>query len=157
MTGPRFRFPLQRLLDLREGKERTAAVALASARVAAEEARSEKASLDTRRSEARCALIPAPGSERKIAELRQVAFIMEHLDERVAGVNEMLTTAEHEVAAKSDQLGESMKDRRVLDRLKERQLNDWRVLDARDEREAMDGIGRTRFAGAAERNSDSDG
>ncbi len=56
---------------------------------------------------------------------------------------------EHEV-----QLGERLKDRRVLDRLRERQRAAWQVLDGQADRELMDTLARARFQGTSKsRNS----
>jgi flagellar FliJ protein len=149
MSAPRFKFSLQRVLELREEAESVAAIELASARAVAEEARRVKEVLDARRAETRQALDAPPGRERRIAEVRQIYMLMEHLDTSVARADESVASAERGVADGQARLGETVKDRRVIDRLRERQLEAWRVAGDRVERETMDDIARARFLAAS--------
>jgi flagellar export protein FliJ len=145
MTSPRFKFSLQRLLTMRQKAEREAAIALATAHVAEDAARQTKDALDVRRAEARDAVLPPPGTVKSVAELRQAAFLVEQLDSNLAGARADVAAAERSVQEQQWRLGERVRDRRVLDRLRERQLDSWKVTDARAERDVMDGIARTRF------------
>ena len=145
MTAPRFRFALQRLLTMRQKAEREAAVELATANNAESVARLNKDALAERRAEARDVMLPGLGQSQTIGAIRQVAFLMEQLDTRIVGAAELVAAAERSVQEKQGKLGERVRDRRVLDRLRERQLESWKVEDARAERDVMDGIGRTRF------------
>lgn len=146
MTSPHFKFRLQRLLDLRELAERDAAIALAAARNREEEARRERDEIATRRATTRALLLPPAGSCNRVAELRQVAVLLERLDAGGAQAEYQLSKAAHQVHQKQVRLGETVTDRRTLDRLKERQLESWRIADDRSERAVMDDIGRARFA-----------
>jgi flagellar protein FliJ len=149
MTAPRFKFSLQRVLELREEAENVAAIELASARAVADEARRVKEVLDARRAETRQALEAPPGRERRIAEVRQIYMLMEHLDTKVARADESVASAERGVEDGQARLGETVKDRRVIDRLRERQMDAWRIAGDRVERETMDDIARARFIAAS--------
>jgi flagellar protein FliJ len=149
MTAPRFKFSLQRVLELREEAEHVAAIELASARAVADEARRVKEVLDARRAETRQALDSPPGRERRIAEVRQIYMLMEHLDTKVARADESVASAERGVENGQARLGETVKDRRVIDRLRERQMDAWRIAGDRVERETMDDIARARFIAAS--------
>ncbi len=161
MSAPRFKFSLQRLLVLREKAEKEAAIQLAQAQRAEESARDAKSALDDRRAEARDAVLPQPGTARTVAELRQAALLVEHLDGTLIGAREAISAAERSVQEQVGELGDRVRDRRVLDRLRERQHDDWKVADDRTEREVMDGIARTRIrdrdmkAQASQRNGES--
>ena len=146
MTGPHFRFRLQRLLDLRELAEREAAVALTTAKNVEEEARREQEVLAVQRAAAREMLMPPPGARGRVSEFRQVAVLLECLDAGVAQAEYKVSKAAHHVHQKQVQLGESVTDRRVLDRLKGRQHENWRISEERTDRALMDEIGRARFA-----------
>ncbi len=146
MTAPHFRFRLQRLLDLRELAERKAAIGLATARNAEEEARREQELLATQRAAARELLLPPAGARGRVSELRQVAVLLERLDAGAAQAEYKVSKAAHQVHQKQVQLGESVTDRRVLDRLKERHHESWRIAEERADRAVMDEIGRARFA-----------
>jgi flagellar FliJ protein len=146
MTSPQFKFRLQRLLDLRELAEREAAVALATARNTEEEARRERDTIAARRATTRALLLPPAGSCNRVSELRQVAVLLERLDAGGAQAEYQLSKASNQVHQKQVLLGETVTNRRTLDRLKERQLETWRIADERTERAVMDDIGRARFA-----------
>ena len=157
MTAPHFRFPLQRLLALREKAEQAAATELASARTAEHAARTANDALEARRAEARAALLPHPGRERSVSELSMVAFLVAQLDCSVAWAAEKVSAAEQAVLHRQGKLGESVRDRRVLGRLRDRQLAGWRIGIERDERTVMDDIGRARHADARQAATHKDG
>ncbi|MBI1808808.1 MAG: flagellar FliJ family protein [Gemmatimonadetes bacterium] len=94
---------------------------------------------------ARDAAQPQPGTATSVADLRRAAFLVEQLDGTLSGAREAVAAAERNVQDHQWRLGERVRDRRVLDRLRERQLETWKTADARAEREVMDGIARTRF------------
>jgi flagellar FliJ protein len=156
MTAPHFRFRLQRLLDLRELAEREASIALATARSAEDEAKRERDSIEAQRIAARERLLPPAGSHCRVAELRQVAMLMERLDAGRAQAEYKVSKAANQVHQKQVLLGETVTNRRVLDRLKDRQRESWRIADERAERAVMDDIGRARFAERHDPNSNTE-
>lgn len=144
----RFKFRLQRLLELRQKKEHEAASAVAAARNAAEAAALREQDLAARRDATRQELLPAAGQTVRVAELHEIAFLVRALDERVVDARKAHEIAEQSVHEKVEELSEAMRDRRILDRLKDRQTEEWRAEDARQEREVMDAIARDRYADA---------
>jgi flagellar FliJ protein len=142
----RFKFRLQRLLDLRHKKEQEAASAVAIARAAAEAAALREEDLTTRRDSTRQELLPAEGQTVRVAQLHEVAFLVRALDDRVQDAHKVSVAAERSMHERLGELGDAMRDRRVLDRLKDRRSEEWRTEDARLEREIMDTIARNRFA-----------
>jgi flagellar export protein FliJ len=147
MTHGRFRFPLQRLLAIRKKAEDEASVELAIARGAEADALLARTALDTQRAEARDALMPTPGSNRAVSELRHVTLIIDQIDNRAVRASEDIVKAQEEVREHEAQLGERLKDRRVLDRLRDRQQAAWQVVDGQMDRELMDTLARARFQG----------
>jgi len=142
----RFKFRLQRLLDLRNKKEQEAASAVAMARSVAEAAVEREEDLATRRDATRQEMLPAEGQTVRVSHLHEVAFLVRALDDRVVDARKASEAAERSVQEKLGELGDAMRDRRVLDRLKDRRSEEWRHEDARQEREVMDAIARDRFA-----------
>ncbi|MFI5234037.1 MAG: flagellar FliJ family protein, partial [Gemmatimonadales bacterium] len=110
------------------------------------EARRERDAIAARRATTRALLLPPAGSCNRVSELRQVAVLLERLDAGGAQAEYQLSKATNQVHQKQAQLGETVTNRRTLDRLKERQLETWRIADDRSERAVMDDIGRARFA-----------
>lgn len=141
----RFKFRLQRLLDLRQKKEHEAASAVAAARNKAEAATLREEHLVTQRDATRQELLPAEGQTVRVAELHEIAFLVRALDDRVQDAHKASVAAERSVQEKLEELGDAMRDRRILDRLKDRRTEEWRTEDARIERETMDAIARDRY------------
>lgn len=141
----RYSFRLQRLLDLRQKKEREAAGIVETARALAADAGLHRDNVTTLRDAARQEMLPAPGQTVRVAELHEVVFRVKALDDQVAGATEATTAAERSVQEKLAALGVAMQRRRVLDRLKERRTTEWRVEEARQERDVMDEIARSRY------------
>jgi flagellar FliJ protein len=146
VSAPQFKFRLQRLLDLRELAEREASIALATARGAEDAARRAKDAIAAQRAATRELLLPPAGSHSRVSELRQVAMLLERLDAGQAQADYQVSKAASQVQQKQVLLGESVTNRRILDRLKDRQRENWRIADERADRAVMDDIGRARFA-----------
>ena len=145
-----FRFRLERVLRLRQRQVETVSRELAAARsaLAAAEADARRAARDlqTSRQEAAAArqgwLDPAQlarlgawhDAQRRVVERRQAE----------------VADAQQAVAAVQARLQEAWRDREVLERLRERQYQQWRLEEARRERRDLDEIGSIRAAmGAA--------
>ncbi len=152
----RFKFRLQRLLDLRQKKESEAASAVAAARNAAKAATRREEDLVERRDATRQELLPAAGQTVRVAKLHEIVFLVRALDDRVLDAHTATTAAERSVQEKLGELGDAMRDRRILDRLKDRRSVEWRAEDARQEREVMDAIARTRFVDGKKPQPESD-
>ena len=144
-----FKFRLQRLLDLREQREREMAAELARAESAAAAARAELANLDAVRAIGRERLHAAHATDGTVGELRNLVFVLEQLDAQVAGAQATVTEAEQLAARARGELGDAHRDRRVLDRLRERHATDFRDAAEAADRQTMDAIALTRFTQGA--------
>jgi flagellar export protein FliJ len=150
-----FKFRLQRVLDLRARTERDAATALVSAQEAADAARAAQLRLEEARAEmaARITNGMAAGETStgastggsSVGALRNFSFLLDRMDERVAGAAQQSSAALHAVTAHEDALRAAYRDRRTLDRLRERHHDAWRAGEAAIDRAAMDEIALTRF------------
>ena len=140
-----FKFRLQRLLDLREQREREAALALARAEQAREAAEAALTNLETVRQIGRERLVSAHGTAGTVGQLRNLAFVLEQLDRQVAHAASSVTEAAAAAEQLRQGLSEAHLERRVLDRLRERHASDWRGAAAQADRDLMDGIALSRF------------
>jgi len=143
MSGGRFKFRMQRLLTLRQRSERDAALALAAARATQDGALALARDLGEQRVAAQEASVPLEGTTRRIGDMRASALLAEQLESQVGDAHKTAETAAKTVVEKQLQLGARIKDRRVLDRLRDRSLAAWRLEQDRLDREAMDSIART--------------
>lgn len=141
-----FQFRLQRILDLRARREEEAATRLADARTRAEEARSAQASLERVLAEGREQLAEAHGTRRTVGELRTLALALESVGLRVAEAERAADAAEAGVERTQAELTEAFRERRVLDRLRDRHREAWRSGEAQLDRATMDGVALARFA-----------
>ncbi|HEX7238954.1 MAG TPA: flagellar export protein FliJ [Longimicrobiaceae bacterium] len=140
-----FNFRLQRVLDLRAKREQEVAVKLAEARDRADDARRAQAALEAVRTENRERLAHAHGGGRTVGQLRSLGFVLESLDRRITDAAGVVEAADAGVHASMLEMSDAFRDRRVLDRLRERHLESWRIEEVQQDRAAMDAIALTRF------------
>lgn len=144
----KFSFRLQRVLELREKKEQAAAAQAAAARTQADAAKAAREALETIRAAGRERMHEAHGRMTQlpsVGELRQMGVVLEALDTRVAQASTTHAAAEQTARAAQEQLAAAFRERRVLDRLKEKQQVAWQAEAIRQDLADMDGIALTRF------------
>lgn len=149
-----FRFRLQRVLELREEHEQAMARELASARDAADAARREEEALAAVRDSSRAQLHAAHAETPRVGHLHQLGFVLQSLDQRVQSATESVQAADVVVDAAQGALVDAARDRRVLDRLKERHAEAWRAEEAQKDRLQMDEIALGRFGRKRESRND---
>lgn len=138
-----FRFRLQQVLDLREKQERNLATQLASA-LGAEQAARE--ALDGLRAERVAGAEGAQdGRAHSVGELTNLAFVLQQLDGQITDANDIVSAANDSVSQVKEALTAAFKDRRVLDRLRERHQETYRVTAEQTDRRTMDDIALSRF------------
>ncbi|MES2521528.1 MAG: flagellar export protein FliJ [Gemmatimonadota bacterium] len=140
-----FRFRLQRVLELREESEQAKARLLAAAQDAADAARREQEALAAMRDSSRAELHAAHADAPRIGHLHQLGFVLQSLDQRVQNAGEVVHAADEVVASAQGELTDAARDRRVLDRLKERHAESWRAEEAHKDKLQMDEIALARF------------
>lgn len=144
-----FRFSLQRVLDLREKREQEAAVTLASARGRAEMAREALDELERAREQGMLRVAAVRGGGATVGHLRNLGLVIESLEERLEVAHGEVEVAEARVADCVADLVSASRDRRVLDRLRDKQLVGWRAETVQRDRKAMDAIALSRHARGA--------
>lgn len=145
-----FKFRLQRVLELREKAEQAKARALASAQDAAEVAHKERAALATLHAESRASIDDAQRAEPRIGHLQQLGYVLQSLDERLETAGESVRAADDMVVNARKSLEGAARDRRVLDRLKGRHVEQWRNEETQKDRIGMDEIALARFSRSAD-------
>jgi flagellar FliJ protein len=141
-----FSFRLQRILELREKAEQAKAQALVSAQNAADTARSTRDSLATLHEESRSAIAQAQTAEPRIGHLQQLGYALQSLDARLESASEEVDVADGAVANARELLEAAARDRRALDRLKDRHAEQWRNDETQKDRLHMDEIALARFS-----------
>ena len=138
-----FRFHLQQVLDLREKQERNLASQLASALGAEKAARDALDGLRAERDAGARGM--TDGAPRSVGELTTLAFVLQQMDGQITDANETVTAANESVSQVQQAFNTAFKDRRVLDRLRERHAETHRVTAEQTDRRTMDDIALSRF------------
>lgn len=140
-----FKFPLQRLLDLRAKRQDEIARQLAQARSAADATREARDELAAARTMGQVQLSEAQAAGPTVGEIASRFYALTQLDQRLAAAAEALRAAEAQVDQVHVALTSAVQDRQVLDRLRERMLEAYRATESHKDRTTMDAIALQRF------------
>ena len=152
-----FKFPLQRLLDLRTKRQDEIARQLAQARTTADNTRVARDELAAARTAGQAQLTEAQASGPTVGEIASRSYALTQLDQRIAAASAALEAAEAHVDQVHNALTGALQDKQVLDRLRERMLEAYRSSESNKDRTTMDAIALQRFAqsnGDAARNGE---
>lgn len=139
-----FRFRLQRVLELREQAVQARAREVAAATDTAERTRRDADALAALR-EAQRHAIDAAAAGATVGELQHLAYVVGELDERLAIAADDVRSAEAQVAAAEQALQHAARDRRVLDRLRDRHVERHQDALLQQDRHTMDEVALTQF------------
>jgi flagellar FliJ protein len=139
-------FRLQRVLDLRERAEQETARRLASRQHDAEKARDAHASLEALRTTSRDQVEQVHQDGTAVGHLQHMSYLLGQLDRRIAGASDEVIDAEQAVTRVRGELDSAVRDRRILERLRERHDDDIRQVDQAADRVLMDDIALARYA-----------
>jgi flagellar export protein FliJ len=141
-----FKFPLQRLLDLRAKRQDEIARQLAHARTAADSTRATRDELAAARTTGQAQLSEAQASGPTVGEIASRSYALTQLDQRIAAASDALKAAEAHVDQVHNALTGALQDKQVLDRLRARMLEAYRSTESNKDRTTMDAIALQRFA-----------
>jgi flagellar protein FliJ len=141
-----FKFPLQRLLDLRARRQDEVARQLAQARTAAESSRAARDALAEARTAGQEQIREAQAAGPTVGEIASRSFALTQLDQRIAAASDALSAAEAHADQVHVALTGALQDRQVLDRLRNRLLEAHRGTESQKDRTTMDAIALQRFA-----------
>ena len=145
-------FSLQRVLDLKKRREESVAIKLAQARAAADEARASEAQLEAQREEGIRSRTTASVA---VGHLQNASYVIEQIDGRLADARDAVKSADAAVHARLAEFTTALQERRVLDRLKEKRMEEFLAIEAKADLTSMDAIALTRFVRSE--NSDAEG
>lgn len=141
----RFRFRLQRVLELREEAERARSAALGVAEGQATAARDTRDTIASARTAGQTQLTDASSSSTTVGTLQQMQYVLGALDVRLEIANSSVMTADSLVRRAQDELREAFQARHALDTLREQQAEAHRTAGLTADRATMDEIALTRF------------
>ena len=141
----RFRFRLQKVLDLRAAVEREKARRLADARRDAADARRARDDLESIRNSGREILTGAHGSGGSVGHLLNLEYVLERMESQLEEADAACAEAEKDVESTLREYHAASRERRTLDQLKEKRLEVWKREADRQEQKAIDEVAVTRF------------
>lgn len=144
-----FHFRLQQVLEIRSRGEREAAGHLAEARNQAQEAREALEALEGVRAAGSASLLAAGAAPKSVSQLQAAARVLEHLDRHLVVSAQTAAAAEQKADASLLVYRDALRDRRVLDRLRDRHLEEWNAGEAVADRVEMDEVALSRFVATA--------
>lgn len=140
-----FKFPLQRLLELKAKHEREMARQLASAQTEAERERTSRDALARAHAAAHTRLANAAGDGMTVGHLVSLSQTLSPMQERLSQADERTVAAEQIVDQRHQLLSEALQERQVLDRLRTKRLDLHRTEENARDQAAMDAIALTRY------------
>lgn len=141
-----FSFRLQRLLELRQQHEQAKARELAGAQDAADVARKIEDALRAIRASSRAEVASAQTDALQVGYLHGLAIALQSIDSRIESAEHVTRSTGAAVTAAQSALSDAARDRRMLDRLKDRHTLQWRAEEAQRDRTMMDEIALNRYA-----------
>ena len=139
-----FKFPLQRLLELRELREQAMARELVNARNVADAQREQHDALAAARDSGQAHVSQAASQSSTVGHLVSLSYAVTQLSERTDAAHEQTLAADAKVEGRLEELTSAAKDRQILDRLRSKKLDEYRADIAHIERTTMDAIALTR-------------
>lgn len=141
----RFKFRLQRVLELREEAEKTRSVALVTAQGQATAARDVRDAIAQARAINHESITTASNTGCTVGELQQLQYVLGALDVRLQFANSSVVTADSMVRHAQDELRAAFQARHALGTLKEKQAEAHHAAAQDADRVMMDEIALTRF------------
>ena len=149
-----FRFDLQKVLELRETEEKEQARALADAERQAEQARRQLAEIRAIRDEEASKLMRSHGEARAVGHLRNLGTVIDQIAEQVKRAEAAVKEAARAVDSSRTHLVEAMKERRVMDQLRDRKREAWEAEQKDHEQKQTDQLALERFQRRSMENGD---
>lgn len=141
-----FKFRLQRILELREQHEKAKARELASAQRVSESAHSAKDEIAALRDDSKTHIEKTASEAPRVGHLQQLGLVLDSLDARVILATEAAKLADADVQKAQGVLEDAVRDRRILDRLKDRHAETYSVETAQQDRVQMSAIALVQFS-----------
>ena len=142
---PVFRFHLQQILNFRRQHEETKEFELAQAQRVFKQEEERLAFFRNRRDQCQQALIDRQKAGVSPGEISIYHAYAEHMKEKIQGQIEVLETARKQVDDKKEEVLAARKDRKILDRLREKKHQAFLADSMRQERKQLDEVAVGRF------------
>lgn len=147
-----FQFRLQRILDMRQKREQAVAGKLAEARTAEERARLAAEELERARAAGAESASLAQSRQLSAGQLQNLRYVVDRMGDHVRFANQEADAAREQAERALVEFTAAFRERKVLDRLRDRQEEGWRSDELHADRRLMDEVALTRFVRKGGRN-----
>ncbi len=144
-----FSFRLGRVLDLRRQVEEEKARGVAEARQRSEQAREARENLAQIQRSGRERLAEAHREGGSIGHLRNLELVVEAMEGHLRRAEDDCREADRTLLESMKKYTEAFKERRTLDQLRDRRLEEWKTEELRREQKDMDEVAVTRHGRAS--------
>jgi flagellar FliJ protein len=141
----RFRFPLQRVLQLREQMELERAAALGQAQRDEQARRDAVDQAEARLDRTAEQLREAAGTVTTAGALRNLGLTVDAAQSHLEAVEDQHRAAQEAMETEQERFGEARKERRVVERLRDRRHEAWTFETSREEQKNQDEIAARRW------------
>lgn len=148
-----FHFRLGRVLDLRRQVEKEKARGVAEARHRSDQAREAREILSEIQRMGRAELAEAHRAGGSIGHLRNMELVLEAMESHLEEAERESQEADRSLLDSMARYAEAFKERRTLDQLRDRRLEEWRTEKSRREQQDMDELAITRHGRLASESS----
>lgn len=150
MSGE-FRFPLEKVLEVRLEEEQRQARVVADARRDARAAREAVQNLEALKDAGRARIRAAHDAGRAVGQIRNLEWIVARMDGEIRDAESRARDAADTVSRCLQDFHRAVRDRQSLDRLRDRRREQWADENRIRERKDMDEVALTRFVRAGDR------
>ncbi len=140
----RFCFSLSKVLDYRRHQEHERARSLAQARSEAEAAHQARRDLEKIQSEGRTMLAKAHNLGGSVGQMRNMEFILSRMEDHCREAQAECQRADEGVVERVKNYVEALQERRILDKLRDRRLEEWKTDESRRGQKTMDEVASNR-------------
>jgi len=141
-----FRFGLDKVLEHRKKSENESARGLAEARGEAEAARKAKTDLEAAHQAGRSGLVDAHGNGGAVGHLQNLAYVVDQFGAQIEDADEACQKADENVVESLKSFHTAFRERKTIEDLRARRLDQWRVDEGRGERKEMDEVALVRHS-----------
>ncbi len=142
MSG--FRFPLEKILELRLEEEQRQARAMADAKRDANAARQAVTDLEALRNAGREGLNRAHSRGHSVGQLQNLEWVLQRMEGEIEVAEAKAEEAKQEASRRMVEFRKAVQERQSLDRLKTRRKDDWAAAERAKDQKDMDEFALTR-------------
>ena len=140
-----FKFRLQKVLDLRTWREQESAARLGAARQRMSEAERAAEALREVRASGNANLLRAHSEGGPVGQLQNLNYLLARIDQQIAEADAARLEAEKSVQASMNDYLKALREKRTLERLRDRQAELDRIRRGQAENRVMDDLAVSRF------------